>query len=370
MAVEVRRYKKTKAWEYDIRFEFGGREYRERRKSKFATKEKTRTHAEDRERDMYADAVKAAQTPDVEKGPVPTVEEFKPQYMEYCKKVEKQKPSTLQGKEYAFTAWILPRFGKRHLDKITRKDLNALKGALGHASASHGNNVARVLTNMLKVASEEFELIDALPKYKPFKRVDVERGFYEPTHLARLYNAAADEQLVMVMLGALAGLRAGEIIGLEWADIDWKRNTIYVQRAVWHGIVGLPKHNKLRHVDMPSDLVKVLKAFRHLRGPRVFYDVEGKPLQHREQLSEWLMDIERAAGFEPKGQVHLLRHSYCSNLAAAGVDIRTIMELAGHKSIVTTKRYMHLAPNAARDAVQKLNQRGELGESDSAVLAS
>ena len=46
------------------------------------------------------------------------------------------------------------------------------------------------------------------------------------------------------------------------------------------------------------------------------------------------------------GAVHILRHTYCSRLAGAGVPARSIQALAGHSSITTTERYMHLAANA------------------------
>ena len=65
--------------------------------------------------------------------------------------------------------------------------------------------------------------------------------------------------------------------------------------------------------------------------------------------------MQAAAGFPVRGP-HILRHTFCSHLAMAGKPARAIQALAGHSSITTTERYMHLAPAAARDAIEGLTR--------------
>jgi len=60
------------------------------------------------------------------------------------------------------------------------------------------------------------------------------------------------------------------------------------------------------------------------------------------------------AGVEVTGGIHILRHTFCSRLAMAGAPALAIKELAGHQSLATTQRYMHLSPKAKESAVKLL----------------
>ena len=57
------------------------------------------------------------------------------------------------------------------------------------------------------------------------------------------------------------------------------------------------------------------------------------------------------------GRLHILRHTFCSRLAMRGATAKAIQELAGHVSLFTTQRYMHLSPAAKDTAVQALDNR-------------
>ncbi len=58
-----------------------------------------------------------------------------------------------------------------------------------------------------------------------------------------------------------------------------------------------------------------------------------------------------------RGGVHILRHTFCSHLAMRGAAARAIQELAGHKDLKTTQRYMHVSPAAIEDAIRLLERR-------------
>ena len=66
------------------------------------------------------------------------------------------------------------------------------------------------------------------------------------------------------------------------------------------------------------------------------------------------------AGLTPTRSLHILRHTFCSHLAMRGAPTRVIQRMAGHSSIATTERYMHLSPEAEQDAIRLLDagQRG------------
>jgi len=67
-------------------------------------------------------------------------------------------------------------------------------------------------------------------------------------------------------------------------------------------------------------------------------------------LQSWMERVQRRAGVEVTGNIHILRHSFCTRMAMAGVPTRVIKEMAGHASITTTERYMHLAPGSTQEA--------------------
>ncbi len=74
-------------------------------------------------------------------------------------------------------------------------------------------------------------------------------------------------------------------------------------------------------------------------------------------LRGWMARAQRLAGLKVTGNLYALRHTFCSHLAMAGASVLAIKEMAGHKSISTTMRYMHMSPNHMDEAVALLEGR-------------
>ena len=87
-----------------------------------------------------------------------------------------------------------------------------------------------------------------------------------------------------------------------------------------------------------------LQEHRHLRGQQVLFRAEGAPMTVS-SLREAVARAARRANLRGSGP-HMLRHSFCSRLAMGGAAPRAIQELAGHRDLGTTQRYMHLSPAA------------------------
>ena len=107
-------------------------------------------------------------------------------------------------------------------------------------------------------------------------------------------------------------------------------------------------------MPLTTRLAATLRSARHLRGPRILCDGEGKPLTQKVVQGIVLRVAHRA---KVKPGVHILRHTFCSHLAMRGAPARAIQELAGHQDLATTQRYMHLSP-AALDAAIRLLETG------------
>jgi integrase len=155
-----------------------------------------------------------------------------------------------------------------------------------------------------------------------------EASFYEFDQFERLVEASAREPQahLVVLLGGEAGLRRGEMIGLEWTDVNLTKRQLCVARSDWRGHVSAPKGGRICYVPLTKRLAAALQATRHLRGPCVLCDNEGKPLTQK-VVQVMMRRVARRANVKPG--VHILRHTFCSHLAMRGAPARAIQELAG-----------------------------------------
>jgi integrase len=178
-------------------------------------------------------------------------------------------------------------------------------------------------------------------------------SFYDFDEYERLVEASRTESrtYLVVLLGGEAGLRCGEMMALEWTDVDLHKRQLCVARSEWKGHVTMPKGGRLRYVPLTKRLGSALRDSRHLRGPWVLCDTEGKPLTQKVVRG---MLLGGTAGEGQAGRCHILRHTFCSHLAMRGAPARAIQELAGHQDLGTTQRYMHLSPAAIDGAIRLL----------------
>jgi len=128
------------------------------------------------------------------------------------------------------------------------------------------------------------------------------------------------------------GMRKGELAALDWADVRWADRTI---------VLPTSKSGSPRAIPMPAELVELLARRRRNSG-RVFHRSRNWWRTGLDPLREPMPVFRQVRG--TGSAWHLLRHTYCSRLAAAAVALVKIKEWAGHASIATTMRYAHLAP--------------------------
>ena len=115
-----------------------------------------------------------------------------------------------------------------------------------------------------------------------------------------------------------------------------------------------PKGGRLRYVPLTIRLAAAFRDHRHLRSPNVLCQDDGQPLT-RQMVQYRVLRASRRAKLSQDG-VHILRHTFCSHLAMRGAPPRAIQELAGHRELGMTQRYMHLSPAALDSAIRLLDQ--------------
>jgi integrase len=367
----VRTYEKNSRLMVEIRFRWPEDRsvYRERVRSPVASKTGSQRWGEERERGLLR-AGKVVATPPPEVKEVPTFRDFTSRYMDNHSRANREKASSIAAKESIFKHHLLPGVGHKRLDAITDEDVQTLKKALAHRQRKTANNVLAVLSNVLRVAVK-WKAIAAMPCAIDFYKVsNVVPEFYEFSEYARLTEAAAQidtATAVAILLGGDAGLRRGEICALRQCDVDFARRQIRVERSDWKGVEDTPKGRRGRIVPMTDALFAALQTHRDLRGARVLTLDDGADVAGH-ALRDWIERAQRRAGLPATGNAHILRHTFCSHLAMKGAPVKAIQELAGHASLTTTLRYMHLSPAARTSAIALLNDRGKDGASEGAQV--
>jgi site-specific recombinase XerD len=143
------------------------------------------------------------------------------------------------------------------------------------------------------------------------------------------------------------GVRRGEQYRMTWESVDVERRQLAVGRS---------KNGEARHIPLNDVAVAALRALETRRNgnPYVFLNGEGE----RSHSPRYWFDGAVAEARVRDFTWHCLRHTFASRLVMAGVDLRTVQELMGHKTIQMTVRYAHLAPQHCQAAVQKLCDTG------------
>jgi integrase len=148
---------------------------------------------------------------------------------------------------------LVPALGHKRLDAIKSEDVQHLKGRLSTKAAKTDNNILTVLNVMLKKAVD-WDEIDRMPcaiTLLPVPKTSM--SFYDFDEYERLVAATSSVDAtthLIVLLGGEAGLRCGEMIALEWRDVDLGKRQICVQRSDWNGQVTTPKGGRLRYVPL------------------------------------------------------------------------------------------------------------------------
>lgn len=174
--------------------------------------------------------------------------------------------------------------------------------------------------------------------------------FHTNEEIDKLLEACPSEGWeLVVLLGADAGLRRGEIAHLRWSDVDFNNNQIYVapDKTVNH-----------RYVPMTETLRKALEKAKKGQQTEFVINVgqgKGAHRHSKDYLTAYYKQISKKA--KVPSFLHKLRHTFASQLVQNGVDLYSVSKLLGHSSIKMTEIYAHLVPDTLQRAVVCLPAR-------------
>jgi integrase len=213
-------------------------------------------------------------------------------------------------------------------------------------SKSTANRYLALLKKMLNLAAEEGYLeTNPAAKIRLFPEKDhLKERILTEEEEARLLSASYPVLRTAIIVALNTGMRHGEILGLSWDQIDFKRMTLTVEKT---------KSGRPRTIPLNPPLLRELERLRSQdgHGPYVFTNPDtGRPLR---SLKTSFKAACRRAGILAL-RFHDLRHTFGSRLVEKGVDIETVRSLLGHSSIAITQRYIHSTDERRRSAVEKL----------------
>jgi integrase len=262
--------------------------------------------------------------------------------------------NTIREKEHHIRVHLKPALGSLPLPQVRGEAVDNFFAQLAakKLSPKSRKNVRATLRRIL-ASAVEWGYLEALPFLPKIKVPEAPWDFFSLEESTQLLAAARSQAERLLLMFALhTGARAGEQLALQWGDIDFRSNLVVFRRSSTRGVVGHTKSGREAKVPLTASLAAALKAHRHMRSKLVFCNDDGSPLSLW-QLHERLEMVCRRAGLR-KIRWHDLRHSFASQLAAAGVPIRQIQAWLNHSTIHMSMRYAHLAPDAGAELISAL----------------
>lgn len=257
---------------------------------------------------------------------------------------------------------VLQRFVSLLLNngnEITKKGL----------SPSSVNSVITVIQNSLKVA-ESIGVVSNNPgskirrpqiKEKPIDCFTLE----EQKKIEKDILEGKKTKLYGVVICLYTGIRLGELLALEWDDVDLKKGTISVTKTCYYvrdekgqyvRIIDSPKTStSVREIPIPRQLIWVIKELKKSNKSSFLITNNGKPITTRSYQRSFEM-LQKKVGISRRS-FHTLRHTFATRALECGMDVRSLAEIMGHKNpMITLNRYAHSLMEHKKEMMNKVGK--------------
>ncbi len=277
------------------------------------------------------------------------------------------RPGTFRPYEAITRLHINPTLGSTKLDKLNALQLESLYREKLNAglSARRVRYIHVTIRNALKDAVRlQFlsrNVADSARPPRPIQRV------IEPLtqqQMRALLDAARGDNLeALYVLACTTAMRQGELLGLQWKEIDLDSGALRVQRSVYDGAISPPKTGAGRRTIRLSRLaVAALRKHRRNTARRrmsvwVFPNSKGGTIGHQNLHNRSWKPLLKRAGLPHSTRFHDLRHSCISLLLARGVPIVVVSRMAGHANVsITLSVYGHVTPELLDTAADGIDE--------------
>lgn len=293
-------------------------------------------------------------------------------------------PKTRERHAMDIRLYVLPHLGRVRLDKLTSLQVEQLYGLLATQPSARrpqglaSSSIRRVHAVLSAALSDAHRLgVMAAPimqRVRAPRAVERQLEILSVPEVEKLLAAAAAISVHCRVRWAIAakwGLRQGEVLGLQWRDINLATGRLDVQRQVQRQqggglVLKAPKANSVRHLVIDQDTLTDLRHLYARAGGHdigttaqderfVFPNARGRaidPMNDQHQFKRLLAQADRR-----DVGVHALRHTALTRMVEQGVPLPVVQEIAGHADIRTTMRYLHLADSQAKVDAARLVQQ-------------
>lgn len=290
------------------------------------------------------------------------------------------RPGTLRVYRSILETHVYPVIGTRRLTKVRPEEIQALLNTVASSRSVRTAQLVLTLLRMVLAHAQKWELVprNVAQLVESPRGQSPERVALTPTQARQLLLATAgmdDEGVYWTAL--LLGMRQGEILGLQWNDIDSERGVVRVRRSLIGTKGGEPAYGEpksqagYRTLYLSRAMIEVLDDQRRrqsiwekearLSGSAwvdfglVFTNRWGGPI-NADTLRDHYQALLTRAGL-PAIHFHDLRHAHQTLLAELGVPERTSMDLLGHRDVQTTRMvYTHASEAGKRQAALRIGE--------------
>jgi integrase len=291
---------------------------------------------------------------------------------------ERVKPRTYARYEGLINLHIAPALGEVEINELCRRQIQEFltrKKKDGNIK-QNGESLSATSTNLmltvLNLAFEyacDMEIVEMNPCTRLKRAPEETRAIdaftkEEQRKLEQVIEESNDPRLFGILLCLYTGLRIGELLGLEWNDVDLERGIIHIDKTVyrekdntgtWQLIVDSPKtKSSARDIPLPKYIVKLLKM--QIKLSKSEYVVENKKGERMSIRSyQYMFEKLTEKAEVRKLNFHALRHTFATRALECGMDIKTLSEIMGHKNAsITLNRYAHSMMDTKIKMMQKL----------------
>ena len=274
---------------------------------------------------------------------------------------------------------LIPAFGSKPINEITSRMISdlissAIKNGIRSQTA---RNIKNCLSSILRHAVNPDGLIPANPaRSVPIPKPEDERQSKEQDpftwadrdKIEKTFRESYPGYYPLVVLGFRTGLRIGEIIGLQWQDIDTFQKLILVQRNITRCKITTPKsRSSRRQVRMTSQLIEILKQHKIRMAEKtlkagwksmpewIFTNDDGTPLNYGNFIHRVWNPAMMKSGMRRRTP-HDMRHTYATLRLSKGDSLAEVSKEMGHSTAeITYRTYYKWLPNESRSDIDELD---------------
>lgn len=274
------------------------------------------------------------------------------------------KPASIARYSNILTSYLMPEYGSRHLEKITRDDVSSLsRKLLMEGGMKKAGLAPKTVNSILSVMKNIFDYASSEKGMRTASIQDI--SVKQPQKPLRILSRNEQQKFSQYLMGNLTpcnlgillclytGLRIGEICALKWIDIYFEEQYLYVHQSMQRiqiidgeskkteVQISTPKSDfSIRRIPLPDEMLVLLKTSQKQDDAFLLTGLVHSFVEPRCMENYFKAAVEEC-GLEDVN-FHALRHTFATRCVELGFDIKSLSEILGHSSVnITLNRYVH-----------------------------